>query len=50
MHVRSDAPGLALDGARRLLVGGLDHLWTRHATCHDTPRDSLAAAPRAQQA
>ena len=44
MHVRSDAPGLAPEGARRLLVGGLDHLWTRHDTCQDTPRDSVAGA------
>jgi aspartate oxidase len=29
LHVRADAPDLAPDGARRLLVGGLDTLWTR---------------------
>jgi succinate dehydrogenase/fumarate reductase flavoprotein subunit len=32
MHVRADAPGLAPDGARRLLVGGLDSVWTRFET------------------
>jgi len=29
MHVRIDAPALSPDGARRLLVGGLEQLWTR---------------------
>jgi len=51
MHIRSDAPGLALDGARRLLVGGLDHLWTRYDkrqdSRHDTRRDSGAGVPEA---
>jgi succinate dehydrogenase/fumarate reductase flavoprotein subunit len=42
MHVRSDAPGLSPDGAQRLLVGGLDHLWTRP----DRPWDSGADASR----
>jgi succinate dehydrogenase/fumarate reductase flavoprotein subunit len=31
MHVRSDAPGTSPAGARRLLVGGLERLWTRSA-------------------
>jgi succinate dehydrogenase/fumarate reductase flavoprotein subunit len=29
LHVRVDAPDLMADGARRLLVGGLDSLWAR---------------------
>jgi len=29
MHVRIDAPEVSPAGARRLLVGGLEHLWTR---------------------
>ena len=32
LHARADAPELAPDGARRLLVGGLDALWTRYET------------------
>jgi succinate dehydrogenase/fumarate reductase flavoprotein subunit len=29
LHARADAPDLSPDGGRRLLVGGLDALWTR---------------------
>jgi aspartate oxidase len=43
MHVRIDAPGSTPNGARRLLVGGLDHLWTRP----DVPAGSGAGAVRA---
>jgi succinate dehydrogenase/fumarate reductase flavoprotein subunit len=32
LHVRADAPDLAPDGARRLLVGGLQNVWTRFET------------------
>jgi len=32
MHARADAPHLAPDGARRLLVGGVDSIWTRFET------------------
>jgi succinate dehydrogenase/fumarate reductase flavoprotein subunit len=32
LHARADAPDLAPDGARRLLVGGLDTVWTRFET------------------
>jgi succinate dehydrogenase/fumarate reductase flavoprotein subunit len=35
MHVRIDMPGLSPDGARRLVVGGLDHLWTRPEALRD---------------
>jgi len=40
LHARADAPGLSPDGARRLLVGGLDQVWTRFET---TARQDLAA-------
>jgi hypothetical protein len=30
MHERSDAPGTHPDKGRRLLIGGLDEVWTRH--------------------
>ncbi len=30
LHARADAPDLSADGGRRLLVGGLDQLWTRY--------------------
>jgi len=46
MHVRIDAPNLSPDGARRLLVGGLDHIWTRH----DTSADSGTSASRTLRA
>jgi len=32
LHVRADAPDMSPDGARRLLVGGLDTVWTRFET------------------
>jgi succinate dehydrogenase/fumarate reductase flavoprotein subunit len=32
LHARADAPDLAPGGARRLLVGGLDTVWTRYET------------------
>jgi succinate dehydrogenase/fumarate reductase flavoprotein subunit len=32
LHARDDAPDLSPDGARRLLVGGLDTVWTRFET------------------
>ncbi len=35
MHVRIDAPGVAAGGARRLLVGGLDRVWTRPEAADD---------------
>jgi succinate dehydrogenase/fumarate reductase flavoprotein subunit len=46
MHVRIDIPDLSPDGARRLLVGGVQDLWTRP----DAPASRVAAAaavPRA---
>jgi hypothetical protein len=46
MHVRTDAPGLAPGGARRLLVGGLDQLWTRP----DTPAGCGSGEPAAPRA
>jgi succinate dehydrogenase/fumarate reductase flavoprotein subunit len=46
MHVRVDAPNLSPGGARRLLVGGLDHIWTRH----DTSADSGTSASRTLRA
>ncbi len=30
LHVRADAPNLLTEGGRRLLVGGLDQVWTRY--------------------
>jgi succinate dehydrogenase/fumarate reductase flavoprotein subunit len=38
LHTRADAPDLAPDGARRLLVGGLSTIWTRF----ETPAAALA--------
>ncbi len=32
MHLRADAPASSAEFASRLLVGGLDHLWTRYET------------------
>lgn len=40
MHVRIDAPGLSDTGACRLLVGGLDELWTRPDVPSGTDRSA----------
>lgn len=45
MHVRIDAPGLSMGGARRLLVGGLDQVWTRPDAPGDTKANVLKASP-----
>lgn len=44
LHVRIDAPDLSPDGARRLLVGGLDAVWTRYEAGAAVARPEEAAA------
>jgi len=44
LHARADAPDLAPDGARRLLVAGLDKVWTRFETPPGQALPSEAAA------
>jgi succinate dehydrogenase/fumarate reductase flavoprotein subunit len=43
LHLRDDAPELAPDGARRLLVGGLDAVWTRYEAAPARARTEAAA-------
>jgi succinate dehydrogenase/fumarate reductase flavoprotein subunit len=44
LHARADAPDLAPDGARRLLVGGLNTLWSRFEEPRGQARQAEAAA------
>ena len=44
LHFRADAPERSPDGARRLLVGGLDAVWTRYETPAGCPLAAEAAA------
>lgn len=44
LHFRADAPDMSPDGARRLLVGGLDAVWTRYETPAARPLAAEAAA------
>ena len=44
LHARADAPDLSPDGARRLLVGGLDKVWTRYETPVHQPQAAEALA------
>ncbi|CAN7375761.1 FAD-binding protein [Phenylobacterium sp. LjRoot225] len=44
LHFRADAPETSLEGARRLVVGGLDTVWTRYEAPAGRPLAAEAAA------